>query len=49
MFIKMYFSSFDKVPHTANHADVSLRDVVLAFEWMDQILWCGRSNGTGVY
>ena len=45
----MYFSVFGKVPHTANHADVCPRDVVLAFEWMDQILWCDRSNGTGVY
>ena len=34
MLIKMYFSSFDKVPHTANHEDVCPRYVVLAFEWM---------------
>lgn len=39
MYIKMYCSAFDKVPHTANYADVCPRDVVLAFEWVDQILW----------
>ena len=35
----MYFSAFDKVRHIANHADLCPRDVVLAFEWVDQILW----------
>ena len=39
MYIKMYCIAFDKVPHIANYADVSPRNVVLAFEWVDQILW----------
>ena len=49
MYIKMYFSAFDKVRHTANYPKECRRDAVFAFEWVDQILWWGRSNGTGVY